>query len=516
MSAGLRHYQQAAVRAAVEQLRTCRSTLITMPTGTGKTQVFVSMAGLARGRTLILAHRDELVSQAAVRVAQMLGAERCPDVEKADRHARTSSRIVVGSVQTLHGKRLKAWSRDQFSLLIIDEAHHATASGYREVVNHFEAAKVVGVTATPDRTDAEALGQVFDSVAFSYELPQAITDGWLVRPKLFRVKLEHADLSGVHTRAGDLAANELEEQIGAEDVLREIATAILEEAGGRKTLAYTPLVRSAYRLAQILCELAGGPVAKAVDGSTPADERRAILAGHDRGDFRVLCNCMVLTEGYDSPSVSCVAVARPTKSRSLYTQMVGRGLRLSPGKADCLILDFGGCSRRLDLVGPEDILGGDERVVAEAKNKEPSDNPVDVMDELEAAQRDLTHRVEEADALARRQRARGPGKGLLSADVTERILGLEPSRGTPWSRPASERQIAALAHFGVDASDLVSRDRASDLLDALIRRAKGGLATMKQIALLERLGWETSHVRVITMEDASCLIDSRLPRRGYR
>ena len=194
MIEGLRPYQQEAVSAAVRGLREHRSVLIVMPTGTGKTQVFVALASMARrGRVLMLAHRDELVGQAAARVEQMLGI--IPGREKAATHS-NGEQIVVGSVQTLRLRRLERVFRpDDFSLVVVDEAHHAAARSYRTILDYLSGARVIGVTATPDRTDRQAMGEVFDAVAYEYGIEQALGDGWLVPPTLDRITLEGLDLS---------------------------------------------------------------------------------------------------------------------------------------------------------------------------------------------------------------------------------------------------------------------------------------------------------------------------------
>lgn len=507
----LRPYQREAVAASITRLREDRSTLIVMPTGTGKTCVFVAIAGYARGRVLVLAHRDELVGQAADRFEGQLGV--APAVEKAEEHGDRAAHFVVGSVQTMQGRRLESWPSGHFSLIVVDEAHHAVAASYRAILDHFEGAKVIGVTATPDRQDARAMGDVFDSVAYSYELPDAVRDGWLVRPLLARVVLEQVDLAKIRVSSGaDYSAEQLEGQIGADDVLDAVARSFLEYAEGRQILAYTPGVDSAHRLAAACCELRAG-MARAIDGSTPTELRRAILRSHEGGEFQALVNCQVLTEGYDSPGLGCIAVVRPTRSRALYAQMLGRGLRTADEKEDCLVLDYVGATRRLDLVGPEDVLGGDrEEVVREARERnEESGGQIDLLASLEHADREVRYRLE----VERRKLARRKKKAVAPEELWA-LLGL---REQDWraqtdfgGKVATRRQVAAIKRFGVMADEELTRAAASTLLDLLIGRARNGLATVKQLRLITKRGLGDHRT---TREEASARIDA-LAQRGWR
>ncbi len=470
----LRPYQREALSSAIRSLQTHRSTLIVMPTGTGKTVVFVELARLARrGRVLLLAHRDELVVQATDKVRAQLGIE--PGIEKAEQHC-GEEQVVVGSVQTLHAKRLRKLPSEAFSLLVIDEAHHATARTYRRIIDHFEAAKIVGVTATPDRADRKRLGDVFESVAYEYSIAEAIAEEWLVEPSLWRVHIDSIDLSGVKKSSGDLVQSALE--VAVAKGLHAAAKVLLERAGDRLTLCYTPGVASAHDLARVLSAQRPG-CAHALDGSTLTDERRDLLARHERGDYQFLVNCMVLTEGYDSPAVSCVGLLRPTCSRSLYAQMMGRGLRLHPGKVDCLVLDFTDSSGKHDLVGPEDILGGDPDVAKAAKEHGDAcgPEPIRVTELLAKAKAEVAYRLERVRREKRRRK-----KKLV---VPETFAGWVDLTLPDGSSQATERQQAAIERFGIDGEG-ISRTAASALLDELVSRAKGGLCTARQMRFLDR------------------------------
>ncbi len=498
----LRHYQVEAVRASVLALREAMSALVVMPTGTGKTTVFVELARLAhRGRVLLLSHRDELVLQAAQRVFDQLGVS--VGIEKAQSRP-DGERIVCGSVQTIsRRRRLAEWPADAFSLIVVDEAHHAAAASYRRILEHFTEAKVVGVTATPDRADGKGLRSVFDTVAYEYSIAEAIADGWLVEPTVWRVHVDSIHLEGVRRTHGDLAQGQLEEAVARG--VHAAAQVMLERSGDRPTLAYTPGVDTAHSLAAVLRAARPG-CAAAIDGTTPTDERRELLRAHAAGEYQFLVNCQVLTEGYDSPTVSCLAMLRPTLSRGLYAQMLGRGLRPSPGKGDCLVLDFAGSAGRHSLAGPEDVLGAaddDEAVAKEARSVvEESGEAISVSDALVEARARVRYRLERVEAEAERKK-----KKLAPAHDIARILGVTLSGG---GGDPSQKQAAAIERFGVDASGL-SRRSASAMIDALISRAKLGLATPKQLRLLDR---QNMARRDLTRERASAMIGRVTGRSG--
>lgn len=356
----LRPYQTAAIDAVRARYAAGdRSTLIVLPTGTGKTVVFAEMArrvGRGGGRTLVLAHRTELVDQALEKLA---AAGVRAAAEQGTRRVRTAGAVdcVVASVQTLRGDRLRGWQPDSFALGVVDEAHHAPAKAYGDVVAHFRGARWLGVTATPDRLDGAALGHVFESCAYTYEMRDAIRDGYLSPLTALRVDVPSLDLSSLATRAGDLAQDQLAAKMVDDDSLHAIAAPLAELSRGRRTMAFAVNVAHAHALAAVLCWYEPGCARAAHGGMAPAD-RAAVLRDFRAGKFRILVNCALYTEGFDEPSIACVAVARPTKSRALYAQMVGRGTRVAPGKRDCLVLDFVGQAGRHRLMNPADVLAG--------------------------------------------------------------------------------------------------------------------------------------------------------------
>jgi superfamily II DNA or RNA helicase len=508
----LRPYQLAAIAGIHDAFEANhRSTLVVAATGTGKTVTFAELARLEvsrGGRVLILVHRDELIRQAR-RKCEDVGL--WPDVEKAKARASTLAKVVLASVQTLRGARLARWARDHFALVIVDEAHHAAATGYRTILDHFDGARVVGVTATPDRVDGKALGDVFGSVAYRYEIRQAIAEGYLVPVVARRIVVESVDLSNVATRAGDFAQDQLADVMGEEQALLGVCSPLLELARDRLTIAFCVDVAHAHAIADTLNAMRPG-CAHAVSGQTDDDERERLLEAHARGDFQFLCNCEVLVEGYDSPAVSCVAMIRPTRSRGRYVQCAGRGLRPSPstGKVDCLLLNFtGACKHK--LIGPVDCLAGD------------LDLADDVRDEIDrllgTAQCEIESVLAHAEDEVRRRRAELAGAAVVRfhAEHVDPFLGDEDPRdrqqrhATPsrWEvERATERQLAALEKAGVTLSKLpktFSQADASRLLDRFARRHAQGLASYKAARALSRAG--VVDTRNLTRERARELLD---------
>ena len=327
----LRPYQEEARQAVFSEWEKGNGkTLLVLPTGCGKTIVFAKITEdcVRNGnRVLILAHRGELLEQAADKIKKSTGLH-C-SVEKAEQSCLGSwHRVTVGSVQSLmREKRLSQFSSDYFDTIIVDEAHHCISDGYQRVLSYFEDANVLGVTATPDRGDMKNLGTYFDSLAYEYTLPKAIKEGYLSPIKALTIPLK-LDLSGVAMQNGDFKVADLDNAL--EPYLHQIADEMLKNCADRKTVVFLPLIKTSQKFRDILNEK--GFRAAEVNGES--SNRAEILEAFDRGEYNVLCNSMLLTEGWDCPSVDCVIVLRPTKVRSLYSQMVGRGTRLCPGLLD--------------------------------------------------------------------------------------------------------------------------------------------------------------------------------------
>ena len=515
MGQELRPYQQQArerIHAEWENGHT--RTLLVLPTGTGKTIVFASVASdqvRAGDRVLILAHRGELLEQAADKLQRSTGLVSA--VEKAESTCLDSwFRVVVGSVQTLQRTaRLERFPHDYFGTIIIDEAHHAITDGYRRILDYFGSAKVLGVTATPDRGDMRNLGEVFDSLAFEYKLTDAIKEGYLCRIMAQTIPLK-LDITDVGFTSGDYSLGQLGTAL--DPYLEQIAAEMAVRCKDRKTVVFLPLIKTSQKFRDLLNS--HGFRAAEVNGQST--DRKEVLADFDAGKYNVLCNSMLLTEGWDCPSVDCVVVLRPTKVRSLYSQMVGRGTRLSPGKIDLLLLDFLWMTDKHELCRPADLVCEDRAVARQmTENLAQTGCPEDIEEAAVQASEDVVAQREEALAKQleeqRRKKARlvDPLQYEMSIQA-EDLAGYVPAFG--WEAgPPTEQQAAALEKLGILPDAVESAGKASLLLDRLHKRRDEGLTTPKQIRCLEKYGFQ--HVGRWSFEQAKHMID-RIAAGGWR
>ncbi len=503
----MRPYQQEAFDSIFKEWQDegNRKTLLVLPTGCGKTIVFAKVAEhcvtLGR-RVLILAHRGELLDQAADKIGKACGLG-CA-TEKAEQSCLGSwFRITVGSVQTLmREKRLAQFTRDYFDTIIIDEAHHCLSDSYQRVLEHFGDVDVFGVTATPDRGDMRNLGQFFDSLAYEYTLPRAIREGYLSPIKALTLPLQ-LDLSGVSVQAGDFRAADIDTAL--DPYLYQIADEMLQHCADRKTVVFLPLVKTSQKFRDILNDK--GFRAAEVNGDSA--DRAQVLADFDEGKYNVLCNSMLLTEGWDCPSVDCVIVLRPTKVRSLYSQMVGRGTRLYPGKKDLLLLDFLWHTERHELCRPACLIAENPEVAKKmTENIAEAGCPVDLEEAEVKASEDVVAQREEAlanklaEMRTRKRKLVDPLQFEMSIQA-EDLSGYVPAFGWEMS-PPSEKQKTALEKAGIFPDEIDNAGKAALLLDRLDKRRREGLATPKQIRLLEGRGFR--HVGEWKKEDANKLI----------
>ena len=511
----LRPYQQRAkeqIHTEWEQGRL--RTLLVLPTGTGKTIVFAAVAEdqvRAGDRVLILAHRGELLEQAADKLQKSTGLG-CA-VEKAEQSCLASwYRVAVGSVQSLQRpQRLEKFPHNYFSTIIIDEAHHAVTDGYRRILDWFPAAKVLGVTATPDRGDLRNLGEVFDSLAYEYKLTDAIKEGYLCKIMAQTIPLQ-LDISGVALSGGDYAVGELGTAL--DPYLEQIAAEMVQRCRDRKTVVFLPLIKTSQKFRDLLN--AKGFQAAEVNGQSA--DRKEVLADFDAGKYNVLCNSMLLTEGWDCPSVDCVVVLRPTKVRSLYSQMVGRGTRLAEGKTDLLLLDFLWMTDKHELCRPADIVCEDRAVARQmTENLAETGAPEDIEEAAAQACEDVVAQREEALAkqLAEQRRKKAKLVDPLQYEMSiqaEDLSGYVPAFG--WEAgPPTEQQTTALEKLGILPDAVESAGKASLLLDRLHKRRDEGLITPKQIRCLEKYGFQ--HVGTWSFEQAKHMID-RIAAQGWR
>lgn len=523
----LRPYQNEAIDAVNDRLKSDRSTLLILPTGTGKTVTFGMLArqwATDGKRSLIIAHRGELITQAVEKLSHLgLTCEQ----ERADRDAFVSQdcHAVIATVQTLQRKRLTRWPKDHFDLIITDEAHHATAGSYCKIYNHFSEAKHLGVTATADRSDKVNLGEIFDSVAYEMLLWDAIhyvnPDTERLEPCLSQIKFVQCevgvDLASIRTTGGDYNQGDLEDAI--RPYIEVFANAVKKVITDRKTILFTPCVGSAQAMATAMESI--GIKSTWISGDDK--DRDAKLELYRLGEVQVICNCALLTEGFDSPHTSAVVLMRPTKSRSLYSQMVGRGTRLHPGKNDCLIVDFSWLTRKHDLVKLTDLI---------KPPKEMDKRVEEIVNELVAEHEE----IDLADAIAKAevQKEQEDEQKRLKVLVQERNLAFRMTVTVPvtceewlgvtkynppktYVRTATEKQRETLVKMGIEAPAGISVQHASELLNAAITRRTKGLATYKQMKTIHKWAPHLSRdeIRGLSIKDAGVIISELAERHGW-
>ncbi len=547
----LRDYQSEAVHAVVREFEDKSSTLVVSPTGTGKTQMFCEIINrMQPKRAMVLAHREELISQAVKRLWKDFGI--VADVEMADRQADEGyynrAPVVVSTVQTqIAGNggygRMKLFNPEDFGLVVCDEAHHYTSPSFRRVLDYYKQnpnIKIVGVTATPDRADEEALGQVFESVAYDYEILDAIRDGWLVPVDQKMVNIEGLDFSGIRTTAGDLNGADLAAVMEAEKNLHGIASASIEIIGvARRTLVFTVSVKQAEMLSEIFNRHRPG-MSDWVCGKTPRDQRHKVFKDFSNGSTQVLVNVGVATEGYDNPAVEVIVQARPTKSRCLYAQIIGRSLRPLTGivdgletvderkaaiaasvKPSALVLDFVGNAGRHKLMTTADILGGKvsdeaiERAIAQAKK---SGKAIRMDEALEDAEKDIRREIEGRQRREAARKAHLVAKAQFSTKTINPfdVFQLVPAKARGWDhgKLVSEKMAKLIRMMGVDPYS-IPYSQGAQLVAEQIRRLQNKLCTVKQAACLNKNGYDVSETKNMTFDEARKALDA-LAINGWR
>ena len=580
----LRDYQESAVEKVLDCWKKFRSCLIVLPTGCGKTVVFAEIIRRCLAeqvgkdteskseveveenapkkeidiydiddddeedesdeaktgkRAMILAHREELITQARDKVSAITGEdvqiemgafEVTPMLGKVPP-------VVVSTVQTQCTGRMKKFNPNDYGVLVIDEAHHATAKSYRNCIDHYfqnPDCRLVGVTATPDRADEKALGQVFETVAFEYSVTNAIHDGWLVPVKQRLVKVNSLDFSNVTTCAGDFNQGELAQVLEEEQNLHAIAVPTMQICGERRAIIFAASVRQAERICEIInrgnedwIAKNGAKRAEWVCGKTEKVERRTILDNFKNGKIQFVVNVGVLTEGFDDAGVSVVVMARPTKSRALYAQMAGRATRpaaevaarlgevkvegeqqmdssalrrkliAESSKPSCLIVDFVGNSGRHKLVSTADILGGkdiDDEDEEEARKRakkrcEESGEETDIIDEIEKARAEV--KAEKEAAAKRRSFIQATARFVEVSVDPFNIFDLPPiekSSACSLGQHLSWKQKELLREKLKVNPDNMSVLAGRQLLDEYFRRVNAHLATFGQVKALRRFG----------------------------
>ena len=450
----LKPHQIAAHAAIFSKLAAgVDSQLCALPTGTGKTFLAVAVSRSFE-RTLFCCHREELVRQTAETLARVH-----PDVPigfiRPGQH--DIAEFTVGMVQTIH-RRLNRIDPDEFDLVVIDEAHHSTAKTWREVAEHFRPKLRLGLSATPERLDGSDLSHLFSEIAFEMKLAEAVESGYLVKP-IARQCLTSCSLAGVRTVGGDLNEGDLQAVIDVEERNRFIVEKYRQHAPGRRAICFAVSIDHARHISKAFT--AAGIAADYVAGDSP--DRAEKLARSAAGEIKVLASCMVLTEGFDDPGVDCVLLARPTKSRPLFAQMIGRGLRLHPDKSDCIVLDFTDNAGRHSLASSWQFLGYTKQPV--------EDDPLSFDDASEKKKRESK---------------------VAAVDLEREINLLLPPPELPtytgrWQyEPATDKQLAFLARLGYDVIDGdFSKGQASELIS-------NSPINAWKLSRLERLGYDVS------------------------
>jgi superfamily II DNA or RNA helicase len=496
-----RYYQQEAITKALTDLATVRSTLAVMATGTGKTFTASRIIKDWPGKVLWLNERDNLVSQVRGELADLLQED--VHIEQAEQRAPGSARVVVGSLQSMcQPKRLASIPRDRFTLLVLDEAHHSVSPSYLRILAHFSEARVLGLTATPDRLDGKSMGLVFEEQCADYQMLQGIEDGYLVGFEFHQAR--RIDVSRIKAR-GEFSDDQVAEVMG-DDVLKAIVDDAMERAPGERGVLYFPRVDIGHVAAMEFNRRQPG-IARAVDGSMDNDLKRALLRGHKRGDYLYLCNVGIVEEGYDDPGIMWIGMCRPTKSRSKYAQWAGRCTRpncavdqhdtpearrlaiRASSKPLAKILDFVGNTGKHELISPVDILAGrhdTEKVKKKARSLLDADDRGDVQAAIQKARRmDEDERREEAARVARVQSARHQWKVVSPFDA----FGMEGETdvATALTR-ASQKQRWALASMQIDVPSTLTFNDAQRLIKAGKARQRAGLADYAQVRILSRHG----------------------------
>lgn len=395
----LRPYQQQAIQKTLEAIKQGKSNkqVWVMATGTGKTVCFAKLASHVINTTgkkvLILAHREELLEQAKNKILQTdptlkVGIEMAENVIGLDYQ---SIDVVVASVPTLGregSSRILKFNPEDFGLVVVDEAHHASANSYVNVLKHFGVLKprredeergmteildgdwntkciLLGVTATPSRSDNRGINYVFDDVVFEYNIIEAIKEKYLSPIRAIRVKTA-TDISGIKRTAGDFNLKDLEEAVNTKDRNELIVKAYKEIIPGKQAIIFAVDINHALDIVKTF--VAGGIVTSFVFGSTDKETRNQRLIDFNDKKIQVMVNVGVLTEGVDIPSVDAILMARPTTSGILYSQMLGRGTRLYPGKEYLMVIDFVDTTKKAKLQTVASLIGRPDAIDFKGKD----------------------------------------------------------------------------------------------------------------------------------------------------
>lgn len=543
----LREYQHRAVASVFSQWETAQSTLAVMATGCGKTVCFSEIIRQVHPqRALVLCHREELVWQAMKHI-RATGLD--VSIEMADLTARTElwdTSVIVSTIQTQiagnKGKgRMALFDPNNFGLLIVDECHHATSKTWKKTIAYYQQnpeLKVLGVTATPDRADKQALGQVFETVAFEYDILDAVHDGFLVPIQQQMVTIEGLDYSKVRTTCGDLNGVDLAAVMESEKNMQGVADASMQIIGDKKALVFTASVKQAEMLSEIFNRHKEN-ISGWACGATPKDQRRWLLEEFAEGRKQIVVNCGLFGEGFDEPGVEIVVQARPTKSRSLYAQQIGRGTRPLPGvvdglatpderktaisasaKPNLIVVDFVGNAGKHKLITTADILGGkvsQDAIDLAVQKAKKTGLPVDMAKAVEEEQKAIHQKIEAAKQREAARKAHLVAKAKFKTQSVDPfdVFGLKPKKSTDWydrGKSLSPKQMDTLRRNGIDPNQY-SYSQAKQLFLGIVDRLNRGLPTLKQCRILRKRGVETDG---ITFTQANEKIAEIRQREGWK
>jgi superfamily II DNA or RNA helicase len=572
----IRAYQDECVTAfATEFERGTTATLGVLATGLGKTTIASEfIRRIQPARSLFLAHRDTLIYQARdtiERIAKVKCGIEMAEL-KADYGFFSKEQVVIGTVQTQYSGnsgagRMALFRPTDFDYLFLDEAHHWVAPAYLKVVRYFQQnprLKIVGFTATADRFDKESLGQLFQTTAYKMDILAGINEGWLVPIYQQYVPVQGLDYSHIKTTAGDLNLGQLSAVLEEEETVqrmiqptieaawnlpdRRLDYAPVEEWGNvlgkkgrpKRTLVFCSSIKQAQRFAEVLNRVRSG-MACAIWDKVSREERKIILGDFKTGKLQILVNVGICGEGFDNPAVEVLVMGRATKSRSLYTQFGGRGLRpadsvahklndcataeercqliASSEKPRCIILDFVGNAGTHKLITAADILGGkiSSKGIEKAKKKMlKTTDPMNVMDVLEHSEEEVRKNMERAKKLAEERRIKLVARShFTKVDIDPfDALDLKPTapRSLDAGKKLSEKQVALMSRFGIQASRY-PYTQAKQLFIELCKRLNDRKATPPQVAVLRRAGYENA--AELPQKEAKRLIDN-LRNNGWK
>lgn len=505
-------FQSTSHNMVMVGFKTYQKQLLVLPTGGGKTVVAASLIQHTYPRkSLFIAHTDELVDQAVKKIYAFTGIK--PDIEKAEKWAHIDSPIVVASLNSIQRDRLARFPRDHFALILADEAHISLSASYQNVLTRFDPfGKVLGITATPDRGDKKSLGIYYQNLAHQVLITELIQQGFLAPIVIKTIPID-IDMSGVHVdkKSGDLDDTEAAETI--HPYLEEIARAIKVHTPGRKTMAFLPLISTS--IAFVAACKAVGINAVHVHGAHK--DREQIVRDYQNGKYELISNSQLLVTGFDDPPTDCIVNLKPTRSRAMYSQAIGRGTRIFPGKKNLLILDFLWNHDKHNLCRPASLIAPDEEIANEmtrlsedaargkfTKGQKPEMN----LSELQS----LAIHEREKTLLAELKKSKGKSSKTISlvefAASTHDIDLHSYQPAFDWQKEAvSEKQSAFISQFGIDVKDIKDKGHAKLVVGKIMERLDKGLATVKQVVACRNMGHQSPES--LTKSEASNYIDLR-------